>query len=218
MWGDGLTDSSTSATGENATKFEMASDDTGAILSLPVAVVSVGTSEPASSERDVRATVSGLNTTASSVPVPLGESAKAHVWNGAVNGDTASTSSRMAHSFVSTLRRPRRALDIGTSIYVFTCGAAASERFQVLDSFERLWVTETIIRCNPMYSDARECLAVELVQSGADSRNVKTAQQNRPRRAGRTRARTVLHGTCRQAEGEQPPAGSHHGRCTGPAR
>jgi hypothetical protein len=116
MSGGGVTGGARYATGGGATRFEMCAN-TGASLKRPVAVVRVGTSEPALSDRDVWTAVGGVNITASSVP--LGTSPMTHVWNGAVNGDDARTSSEMTHSFVSTLLRPSRAFDISTGIYLF---------------------------------------------------------------------------------------------------
>lgn len=101
----------------------MASGDSGASLNLPVFVVSVGTSNAASSGRDVWATVGGVTITACSVVFPLGVgvSEKSHVLNGTVNGDTARTINNTAHSFESMALRQSRAFDIATSIYVFMC-------------------------------------------------------------------------------------------------
>jgi hypothetical protein len=83
-----------------------------------VSVVRGGTSEPALSETTVWSAVGGVNVTPSLVPVPFAESEKSHVWNGAVNGDSARASNKTEHSFVSTLLRPSRAVHIATSIYV----------------------------------------------------------------------------------------------------
>lgn len=99
------------ATGGGATTFEMTSADTGASLKRPVSVVRAGTSASALSKRDVWTTVGDVNTTPLSVPVPLVQSAKSHVWNGAVNGDSARTSSEREHSFFSMVFRGVRELD-----------------------------------------------------------------------------------------------------------
>jgi hypothetical protein len=72
-----------------ATTFELMSPETGVSLKHPVSVINGATSEPGSSAVDVGAKSGGGIITASSVAVPLAESAKSHVWNAAVKGDSA---------------------------------------------------------------------------------------------------------------------------------
>jgi hypothetical protein len=118
MSGGGLTGGATNTADGDASTIEMTSPETGASLKRPVSVVRGGTREPALSETTVRSAVGGVNVTTSSVPVPVAESEKSHVWNGAVNGDTARASNKTEHSFVGTLLRPSGAFHIATSIYV----------------------------------------------------------------------------------------------------
>jgi len=104
---DGTTGGASDATtaDDAATKFTMTSPETGVSLKHPVSLVSGATSEPASSAVYLGAKFGGVDITASSVGVPFIESAKSHVWNGAVNGDSARAISEMAHSFVIMVLR-----------------------------------------------------------------------------------------------------------------
>jgi hypothetical protein len=74
-------------------KVEMAKSDTGVTFSRPTLMSSGATSE-SSSASDVG------GATALSV-CSLATSPMAHVWKGAVNGDTARVSSQAAHSFLN---------------------------------------------------------------------------------------------------------------------
>ena len=118
MSGGGLTGGATNTADGDARTIEITSPETGASRKRPVSVVGGGTREPALSETTVKSAVAGVNVTTSSVPVPVAESEKSHVWNGAVNGDSARASNKTEHSFVGTLLRPSRAFHIAISIYV----------------------------------------------------------------------------------------------------